>query len=506
MVFLQMPKHRRVSRRRGVPNVLGRHLVAQGLLGKVFNEAINNIILQIKIDENIAPKINYILNETDFMKREKDRDRVKEERDREERERIERDSKRSEAGAEGRRRRLPARQRRGERQLWHISSGKIGGDRAKQQQGRGRRWLRGGDGGQELGSCAARRTTARRRNAVRQLEGQQRRGAVGSGGSGANGWSATAPAAAPASGRWRRPARQRQRRGSGGDAVNGAVVRYRPVGCASRRRDGGEHRLFSRKVVNGIMHQGMLPKDGKIIRINHSTFVDKFLDALLNGSSFQTAVKVLSLSVSYGGKQHVPLSLLTSHAQKAMEVILKSSVDRAAVQCSCDELNGETIVCLPAFMHIKQKGDPSFLASRFVLECLGHLPFEVVVLLLTFLLSGLRALTNEAPLILLHACDKNNERLMLHGIGFSLDIPKWVAKDFFMSTDASMARESVGAHASEYQSHSRHRHIQCEGLEMIRGKRGLDGRGKEINLRAYCVSTMCGVYGASVRWFSAELR
>ncbi|KAK9133288.1 hypothetical protein Scep_012816 [Stephania cephalantha] len=65
------------------------------------------------------------------------------------------------AGAEGRR--LPARQRRGERQLRHISSGKIGGDRAKQQQGRGRRWLRGGDGGQELGSCAARRTAARRR-------------------------------------------------------------------------------------------------------------------------------------------------------------------------------------------------------------------------------------------------------------------------------------------------------------------------------------------------------
>ncbi|KAK9101061.1 hypothetical protein Scep_024491 [Stephania cephalantha] len=59
------------------------------------------------------------------------------------------------------------------------------------------------------------------------------------------------------------------------------------------------------------------------------------------------------------GSKDVPLSLLTSHAQKAMEVILKSSVDRAAVQCSCDELNGETTVCLPAFMHIKQKGDQS---------------------------------------------------------------------------------------------------------------------------------------------------
>ncbi|KAK9121866.1 hypothetical protein Syun_019483 [Stephania yunnanensis] len=64
-----------------------------------------------------------------------------------------------------------------------------------------------------------------------------------------------------------------------------------------------------------------------------------------------------------------------------------------------------------------------------------------------------------------------------------------------------MVSESVGANASEYLSHSRHRHIQCEGLEMIREKRGLDGRDKEIT---YCVSTMCGMYGASVKWTNAE--
>ncbi|KAK9121642.1 hypothetical protein Syun_019259 [Stephania yunnanensis] len=67
-----------------------------------------------------------------------------------------------------------------------------------------------------------------------------------------------------------------------------------------------------------------------------------------------------------------------------------------------------------------------------------------------------------------------------------------------------MASESVGVHASEYQSHSRYRRILCEGLEMIREKRGMDGRGKEINLKAYDISTTCGVYGASVRWTSAE--
>ncbi|KAK9157731.1 hypothetical protein Scep_004305 [Stephania cephalantha] len=75
----------------------------------------------------------------------------------------------------------PGVQRRGERQLRHIRSGKIGGDRAKQQQGSGRRrqaaaarWrrrpgtgqLRGAeDGGSTtpVSSCAGEAATARER-------------------------------------------------------------------------------------------------------------------------------------------------------------------------------------------------------------------------------------------------------------------------------------------------------------------------------------------------------
>ncbi|KAK9163861.1 hypothetical protein Syun_004763 [Stephania yunnanensis] len=67
-----------------------------------------------------------------------------------------------------------------------------------------------------------------------------------------------------------------------------------------------------------------------------------------------------------------------------------------------------------------------------------------------------------------------------------------------------MVNESVEAHASEYQSQSRHRYILCKGLEMIREKRELVGRDKEIALGAYCVSTMCGVYSVSVKWTNAE--
>ncbi|KAK9169584.1 hypothetical protein Syun_001724 [Stephania yunnanensis] len=48
--------------------------------------------------------------------------------------------------------------------------------------------------------------------------------------------------------------------------------------------------------------------------------------------------------------------------------------------------------------------------------------------------------------------------------------------------EKAMASERVGAHAPEYQSHSLQCHIEGEGLEMIKGTRGLDGHGKEINL------------------------
>ncbi|KAK9125989.1 hypothetical protein Scep_014835 [Stephania cephalantha] len=73
-----------------------------------------------------------------------------------------------------------------------------------------------------------------------------------------------------------------------------------------------------------------------------------------------------------------------------------------------------------------------------------------------------------------------------------------------VTTDRAHYRRPI-THASEYWSHHRYRHIQCEGLEMIIEKRGIDGRGKEINLKAYCVSTICGVYGASVRRSDADI-
>ncbi|KAK9132765.1 hypothetical protein Scep_012293 [Stephania cephalantha] len=137
-----------------------------------------------------------------------------------------------------------------------------GDDRAKQQQGRGRRWLRGcavetatrnwaaaRRGGRRLGNASEqlrRRSSdgagkgrigsdgvreATRRNAVRRLEGRQRRCAVG------NGWSAVAPAAAPASGR------RRRRQGSGGGSKAAAACSSGAVNARWRVIDRSDARF-----------------------------------------------------------------------------------------------------------------------------------------------------------------------------------------------------------------------------------------------------------------------
>ncbi|KAK9148730.1 hypothetical protein Scep_007487 [Stephania cephalantha] len=67
---------------------------------------------------------------------------------------------------------------------------------------------------------------------------------------------------------------------------------------------------------------------------------------------------------------------------------------------------------------------------------------------------------------------KGHGEFYVEEFGCDLNDLKMGCHRLFMSTDASMASESVGAHAPEYQSHYRHRYSQCEGLEMIGGKRG----------------------------------
>nr|GEV70499.1 histidine kinase-like ATPase, C-terminal domain-containing protein [Tanacetum cinerariifolium] len=82
----------------------------------------------------------------------------------------------------------------------------------------------------------------------------------------------------------------------------------------------------------------LVAKDGTVLRLDHSATVDSFLEYFLHGSSFETAVKRISLIFLYGGKRNVPLSLLKFHANFDFE--------------------GVPIV------------------TRFVLDCLGYTPKE----------------------------------------------------------------------------------------------------------------------------------
>ncbi|KAK9140032.1 hypothetical protein Scep_009713 [Stephania cephalantha] len=94
---------------------------------------------------------------------------------------------------------------------------------------RGERCQHGSDGGQ---AAPARRRDLRRSDGGGGQLADQRRGGsnerVGSAAMARESGAGERSTAAPA------PALQRQRRGSGGDAVNGAVARCRPVGCRNR--------------------------------------------------------------------------------------------------------------------------------------------------------------------------------------------------------------------------------------------------------------------------------
>ncbi|XP_026387919.1 uncharacterized protein LOC113283008 [Papaver somniferum] len=166
--------------------------------------------------------------------------------------------------------------------------------------------------------------------------------------------------------------------------------------------------------------------DGKIIRIDRTVTVNDFLVAALQGSSFQTAVKLLSLLSLSGGEKQVPLSLLKCHAHQAIQVILKNSVD------SLETGNDRDVE-----PHGQDKGIPA--ASRFILECLGYLPSEFWSFAANLFLSGLRSFTKEAHAhaAILLECNQLDQRMMLHEIGFSLGIMEWIADYHALKSSAA---------------------------------------------------------------------
>ncbi|KAM2711144.1 hypothetical protein EV1_031292 [Malus domestica] len=216
----------------------------------------------------------------------------------------------------------------------------------------------------------------------------------------------------------------------------------------------------------------LVTKDGKLIRLDHSATVDSFLEAALQGSSFQTAVRMLSLFSLVGGEKHVPVSLLKIHIQHAFEVILKNYLDGLEVHdnnnsfnygepLSRQEIVGEVAagkLCSKLHSDIGKMNGATSVISRFVLECLGYLPAEFRDFAADILLSGIQSVVKHAPSAILGECIKPEQRLMLHEVGLSLGIVEWItdyhefcskdATDLFISADSLMNSVSYGTGSS----------------------------------------------------------
>ncbi|TKY59983.1 hypothetical protein E2542_SST17078 [Spatholobus suberectus] len=185
----------------------------------------------------------------------------------------------------------------------------------------------------------------------------------------------------------------------------------------------------------------LVTRDGKVIRIDHSATLDSFLEAAVQGSSFQTAVHLLSLISLVGGEKYVPLSLLKCHACHAFEVMFRNSLedievsdDGNALHQSVEALSKTKIVTeiSTAKMksefskHIHKVSKVASILSRFVLNCLGNLPAEFHSFASDVLLSGMQSVFKDAASAILCECSNMEQRLMLHEVGLSLGISEWI--------------------------------------------------------------------------------
>ncbi|XP_020260578.1 uncharacterized protein LOC109836938 [Asparagus officinalis] len=206
--------------------------------------------------------------------------------------------------------------------------------------------------------------------------------------------------------------------------------------------------------------------DGKFIRIDQSATVDDFLEAMIQKSPFQVALKLLSILSLYGGVHNSPATLLKCYVQRAVDVIMANSTNSMELrtngealmhkntlkeQDTRDKVSAIGIQSIGSKKANKSINIRSTLSenlcginnavvnvSRFVLECLGYLPSEFRSFGAGVLVSGLLSVAKDAHSVVLRECSQTSQRLMLHEIGLSLGIAEWV-DDFhnFSSTVAA---------------------------------------------------------------------
>lgn len=174
---------------------------------------------------------------------------------------------------------------------------------------------------------------------------------------------------------------------------------------------------------------------GKVVRVDHSATIESFVNVLLQGSPFDTAVKLVSLLVLYGGEKNVPNSLLKCHARQAFEVLIKNFKEmkshdiqdslKHATSLSRQLIHDETMTINKKLLR-DRVGKIAPLASRFILDCLGYLPVDFWHFAADILLAGVQPFVKDAPLAIIGECERIEQRLMLHRVGMSLGIVEWV--------------------------------------------------------------------------------
>jgi hypothetical protein len=176
--------------------------------------------------------------------------------------------------------------------------------------------------------------------------------------------------------------------------------------------------------------------DARFIRVDPSVTVDQFLEAIIQRSPFQVAVKLLSLLYIYDGSTNTPTSLLKCYAQRAMNVIVDNSngLMNSASESKlfmCEEPDNASSM---QSIHSTHFGSDSLssihgtarLVAKFILDCLGHLPSEFRSLAADILLAGLRIVTKNCYSVMLHEATEDWQLCMLHDIGLSLGVAEWV--------------------------------------------------------------------------------
>ncbi|XP_010527472.1 PREDICTED: uncharacterized protein LOC104804807 isoform X2 [Tarenaya hassleriana] len=188
----------------------------------------------------------------------------------------------------------------------------------------------------------------------------------------------------------------------------------------------------------------LVTRDGNVIRVDPSATVDSFLEAALQGSAHGTAAQLLSL-ISLNGEKHLPFSLLKCYAKRAFEVIFNNHFEEVELyydRKSFVPVQGPVKLSGASKVEVEEQKTKleksGYAASKFLLDCLGHLPAEFRGLASDVLLSGLRSVIKDAPVKVLSACEQTEQRIMLHDAGLLLGIVEWI-NDYhcFCSSDTS---------------------------------------------------------------------